>query len=58
MGKQERIHFYDRETMVYTACWRLPKTYEAPMVSDDKNMVDCPDCLERLVKGQPRRSIE
>lgn len=41
------IHYYDRETMVYTACWQ-PHTWVK--TTDDVEKVTCERCKEILFK--------
>lgn len=39
------VHYYDREAMVYTACYRLTHSIA---VTSDKVKVTCPKCLGKI----------
>lgn len=54
MNKQI-VHYYDREAMAYTACYRLPKSPQALLVTSDKAKVTCQKCLARIEKENHER---
>lgn len=41
------IHYYDRQTMAYTTCKKLPNWVET---TDDEDKVTCPEC-KRCLSG-------
>ncbi len=45
------IHHWDREDRAYTACWRVPFSWEAPECTADCSLVTCPECIKNLEKG-------
>lgn len=48
------IHFYDRETMAYTACWELPNWVET---TDDVSKVTCERCKEILFEQKGEGNV-